>query len=159
MEYPSSQNTSETSLEERFRGIDKKVFKIDIYNHKCYNPLFVVVEKILEVDDYQPLTIKRITDLCEILTNKIGKDSPINKQLWEYMHTKSFKPTSFNAWFERMREEMRRLHSAIKCLETYGLKTNVENMATTTSTSKVEIKKPFKSNGSHHENNESKNKS
>ena len=126
-EYPTEKNTSDSSLEERFRQIDKKLFKIDLKNPKCYNALFLQVMKIMEVEDAIPVNEKRVTDLCSILTNKIGKDNTLNKQMWEHMSVKTFKPTSINEWFERTRAEMRRLYGAMVCLESYGVKIGSDN--------------------------------
>ena len=50
-QYPTLRNTANSTLEERFHGLDPSLFTLDLHNPKCYNGLFLAVKKFFEVPD------------------------------------------------------------------------------------------------------------
>ena len=120
-EYPEARNSSQSTTEERFRNLDKRLFRVDIDDPKCHDGLFLAIQAILEVPDEAPLSQPRIEDLCKILTRMIGKDTPANKRLQLHMESTEFKPTKLNDWFWRVRKEMDRVYQATLTLREYGV--------------------------------------
>ena len=120
-EYPEARNSSQSTTEERFRNLDKRLVRVDIDDPKCHDGLFLAIQAILEVPDEAPLSQPRIEDLCKILTRMIGKDTPANKRLQLHMESTEFKPTKLNDWFWRVRKEMDRVYQATLTLREYGV--------------------------------------
>jgi hypothetical protein len=120
-QYPAARNSSKSTLEERFRNIDKKLFTVDLDDPKCYNGLFFAVQSIMEVPDDMPMTETRIVELCKILTKMIGKHSEANKKMQLHMEAADFKPKQLSDWFVRTRKEMERVYQAVLTAREYGV--------------------------------------
>jgi len=120
-QYPAAKNSSKSTLEERFRNLDKKLFTVDLDDPKCYNGLFFAVQSIMEVPDDTPVTETRSIELCKILTKMIGKNTEANKKMQLHMEAVDFKPKTLNDWFVRTRKEMDRVYQAVLTAREYGV--------------------------------------
>jgi hypothetical protein len=119
-EYPEARNSSKSTIEERFRNLDKKLFHVDIEDANCFDGLFFAVETIMAVPDGTTMTSSRIEDLCKILTRSIGRSTEANKKLQLHMEAADFKPTQLSDWFRRARKEMERVYQAVLTAREYG---------------------------------------
>ena len=119
-EYQPDSRSAESSLEDRFRAIDSKLFELDYRNPKCFNGLFLEVTRTLNMSS-ATLTVGRIGALSAILTDRIPRVPYASKKLYLHMKAEDFKPARIDDWFARARDELKILHQAVVKVESYGV--------------------------------------
>ena len=119
-EYQPDSQSADSSLEDRFRAIDTKLFEMDYRKPKCFNDLFFEVKDIMKAGT-SVLTVARIGALCTILTDRIPRVPACSKKFYLHMKAEDFKPTRIEDWFTRAQEELKILAHAVIKVESYGV--------------------------------------
>jgi len=118
-EYQPLSSSTDSSMEDRFRALDAKLFEMDYRNPKCFNALFLEVTRLLNMSSSSSST--RVAALCAILTDRLPRVPYASKKLFLHMKSEDFQPTHVEDWFARAQEELKLLHQAVVKVESFGV--------------------------------------